>query len=151
MPHLVNIQPVKDFAEYLDDLSRTVFVVSPLGNGMDCHRTWEALIMGCFPIVKSCTLNPLYQGLPVVIVNDWSEVTESFLVEKQRELSEKTWDLKSLFAPYWFQRVKELQEQIRQTPTSWLDSLKSRFEIARLKGNRYRDKSCTQEQKSSVQ
>jgi hypothetical protein len=29
------------------------FVASPYGGGPDCHRTWEALILGCIPIVKS--------------------------------------------------------------------------------------------------
>ncbi len=52
------------------------FSISPYGNGLDCHRTWEDLILGCIVIVKSTPLDPLYDGLPVVIVQDWSEVTE---------------------------------------------------------------------------
>ena len=76
------------FAGYLNDLSESVFVVSPPGVGVDCHRTWEALLMGCYPIVKSSKLNPLYEGLPIVKVQDWSEVTYEFLQEKHREFSE---------------------------------------------------------------
>jgi hypothetical protein len=52
------------------------FSISPHGNGLDCHRTWEDLILGCIVIVKTSPLDPLYEGLPVVIVQDWSEVTE---------------------------------------------------------------------------
>lgn len=52
------------------------FSICPPGNGYDTHRAWEDLILGCIVIVKSSPLNPLYEGLPVVIVNDWSEVTE---------------------------------------------------------------------------
>jgi hypothetical protein len=53
------------------------FVISPHGNGLDCHRTWEALALGCIPIVKSSPLDPMFAGLPVWIVKDWSEVNLS--------------------------------------------------------------------------
>ncbi|NDE63063.1 MAG: hypothetical protein EB053_01770 [Chlamydiae bacterium] len=55
------------------------FSVSPFGNGLDCHRTWEDLALGCIVIVKTSSLNPLYEGLPVVIVKDWSEITKENL------------------------------------------------------------------------
>lgn len=51
------------------------FSISPHGNGLDCHRTWEDLALGCIVIVKSSPLDPLYEGLPVVIVKDWAEIT----------------------------------------------------------------------------
>ena len=97
------------FSEYLHDLSESVFVISPPGNGIDCHRTWEALLMGCFPLVKSSTLDPLYEELPVVIVKNWSEVTEAFLQEKYRELSQRTWPRDKLYAPFWFEKVRSLK------------------------------------------
>lgn len=55
--------------------TRFAFVVSPHGNGLDCHRTWESLVLGNIVIVKRSSLDPLYEGLPVVIVNDWHEIT----------------------------------------------------------------------------
>jgi hypothetical protein len=36
--------------------SKYAFVISPFGHGMDCHRTWEALILGCIVIVKKISL-----------------------------------------------------------------------------------------------
>jgi hypothetical protein len=51
------------------------FVLSPHGNALDCYRTWEALLMGCIPIVKRSVIDRLYDGLPVAIVDDWSEIT----------------------------------------------------------------------------
>ena len=105
------------FDEYLDDLSRTVFVVSPPGNGLDCHRTWEALLMGCYPIVLSSTLNPLYENLPVVVVKDWSEVTDEFLQKKKEEFSSRTWSYEKLYAPYWYQKVFAIQQDLREKPT----------------------------------
>lgn len=55
--------------------TRYAFAVSPHGNGLDCHRTWESLVLGNIVIVKRSSLDPLYQGLPVVIVDRWEEVT----------------------------------------------------------------------------
>jgi len=52
------------------------FVVSTVGNGLDCHRTWELLYLGAIVITKTSSLDHLYEGLPVVIVGDWSEVGE---------------------------------------------------------------------------
>jgi len=54
---------------------RYAFVASPHGHGLDCHRTWESLALGNIPIVKHSSLDNLYDGLPVVIVSDWDEIT----------------------------------------------------------------------------
>lgn len=51
-----------------------MFGVSPHGNGLDSHRTWEMLYLGMVPIVKSSSLDPLYNGLPVLIVKEWDDV-----------------------------------------------------------------------------
>ena len=37
---------------YRDLVGKSRFVLSPPGNGIDCHRTWEALFLGAIPIVK---------------------------------------------------------------------------------------------------
>jgi len=55
------------------------YVVSPHGNGLDCHRTWEALALGCIPIMKTSPLDPMFAGLPVLIVKDWTDINENLL------------------------------------------------------------------------
>ena len=50
------------------------FGLSPHGNGLDCHRTWEMLYLGMIVIVKTSSLDQMYKDLPVVIVKDWSEL-----------------------------------------------------------------------------
>jgi hypothetical protein len=64
--------------------TRYAFVVSPHGNGLDCHRTWESLALGNIVIVKRSPLDPLYEGLPVAIVSQWSEITAESLGAWQR-------------------------------------------------------------------
>lgn len=53
------------------------FVVSTHGNGLDCHRTWEIIFLGGIVITKKSSLDPMFEGLPVVIVNDWEECKNS--------------------------------------------------------------------------
>lgn len=108
-------EKTKTFKEYIEDLSKSVFVVSPPGCGLDCHRTWEALLMGCYPIVLSSSLNPLYENLPVVIVRDWSEATLSFLEKQKERLKNQAGIRDYLYAPYWFEKVRSVQAEVRSS------------------------------------
>lgn len=65
------------------------FWLSPRGNGIDCHRTWEALYLDIIPIVWNSSLNTLYANLPVVIINHHKELNEAFLRAKFNEISQK--------------------------------------------------------------
>jgi len=60
---------------------RYVFVLSPHGMGLDCHRTWEALALGHIVLVPSSSLDTLYSGLPVVALKSWSDITPENLRE----------------------------------------------------------------------
>lgn len=56
-------------------MARFDFVMSPHGSGLDCHRTWEALVLGSYVIVERSSLDPLYENLPVKIVDSFEEIT----------------------------------------------------------------------------
>ena len=77
------------------------FVVSPHGNGLDCHRTWEALALGCIPIVKTSGLDPLFDDLPVWIVQDWTEVTRENMNKKLSEFNVREFNYEKLTLAYW--------------------------------------------------
>lgn len=109
--------------QYLSDVKDAVFIASPRGNGLDCHRTWEALLLGCYPIVLSSTLDPLFENLPVLIVDRWEDVTEDLLKEKRKEFAEKTWELEKLYAPYWFKKIESIQEKVRGVVTDQSNSI----------------------------
>lgn len=104
----------KTYEAYLKDLADSVFVVSPPGGGIDCHRTWEALLMGAYPIVLSTTLDPLFADLPVVIVKNWEEVSFEFLQKEKQRLDAKSWPREKLYSPYWFDRIAALQEKVQR-------------------------------------
>jgi hypothetical protein len=85
--------------------SKYTFVISPHGNGLDCHRTWEALILGCIVIVKKSVLDPLYDDLPVLIVNEWSDITEDLLQKTLHLFKTRTFDYNKLTLQYWYNKV----------------------------------------------
>ena len=71
------------------NMTEFAFVLSPFGNGMDCHRTWEALLCGCIPIVRSSVFNELFEGLPVLIVENWSDISLQLLVTTLADFKDK--------------------------------------------------------------
>ena len=86
------------------------FVISPHGGGYDCHRLWEALILGCIPIVKTSPIDTLYEGLPVLIVKEWSDVTIELLTKtivefKEKEIN-KEFVYEKLSLQYWIHKFK---------------------------------------------
>jgi hypothetical protein len=110
-----NESPVKfasdmDHDSYVRTLTESKFVASPEGNGIDCHRTWESIAMGAIPIVTKSTLHSLYDGMPVLIISDWNELTiglmQSFF-SKYRYLSVRDRRLhrRKVMAKYWFKEL----------------------------------------------
>ena len=71
------------------NMTNYAFVLSPFGNGLDCHRTWEALLCGCIPIVRTKVFQELFYGLPVLIVEDWANVTKELLEKTIHEFKIK--------------------------------------------------------------
>ena len=78
-----------------------MFAVSPEGFGIDCHRTWETLMLGSVPIVKRGPLSGLFADLPVVQVDDWEEVTRGHLREWSADLQSRKFDYSTLFLAHW--------------------------------------------------
>lgn len=77
------------FKQYLEELAKTYFVVSPNGNGVDCHKTWEALYLGAIPIVTKSINIYFYKGYPIIIIDDWSNFNPDYYTV---DLYNKIWD-----------------------------------------------------------
>lgn len=104
-----SIAGFKPTAEYLNEMKQYKYIVNPPGNGLDCHRTWEALLLGCVPIMKHSFLDPMFEDLPVIFVNEWSEVTEAFLAQQSLEIAHKKYNLNKVYAAYWIDLIKNFQ------------------------------------------
>jgi hypothetical protein len=63
--------------EYRKLLLRSKFVLSPPGNGPDCHRTWEALYLGAIPIVLRNSWPFSRLDIPVLVVESWNNLERS--------------------------------------------------------------------------
>lgn len=98
IPHsLVFYEPVKtQRINCWKNMVKFKYVISPHGNGLDCHRTWEALALGCIPIMKTSSLDLLFDGLPVLIVSDWSKITQKLLTDFKPSIN-----LEKLQLSYW--------------------------------------------------
>lgn len=77
-------------AEYHQELLTSRYVLSPPGNGLDCHRTWEAIYLGCIPIVKREFWPFSHLKLPALVLDDWSDISriEEFELPNQLDINE---------------------------------------------------------------
>lgn len=82
-------------------IAKHAFVLSPFGNGMDCHRTWEALILGAIPIVRGRQFDAMFADLPVLIVDSWEDVTELKLATTIEEFKKRKFNYRKLELSYW--------------------------------------------------
>jgi hypothetical protein len=101
-------------SELWREKTRYAFVISPHGNGLDCHRTWESLVLGNIVIVKRSSLDALYAGLPVVIVDDWREIDEASLRRWHAQHAAafaRPEVLERLTNDYWIARARRLMAE----------------------------------------
>jgi hypothetical protein len=85
------------------------FVICPHGGGLDCHRNWEALCLGCIPIVKTSSIDNLYNDLPVLIVKEWQVITNELLNDTistfKAKIENNEFNIEKLKLSYWLQLI----------------------------------------------
>lgn len=104
--------------QYFDTLPSYKFIISPEGNGIDCHRHYEAFLAGCIPILER---NPLieekYKGCPILWTTDYSEITPAYLENVYPEMVDKQYDFSRLFLSTY---DEETQTKIKESGNFWL-------------------------------
>jgi len=63
------------------DIKKSKYVLSPEGDGIDCHRIYECIYFDTIPILKTSLMDKFYETLPVIIVNSWEEITYDYLLD----------------------------------------------------------------------
>lgn len=100
-----------DFTKRTDNwinISNYAFVLSPCGNGLDCHRTWEALCLGSIPIIKlEGTFIKLFEDLPVLVVGKWTDITYDLLQETLNNFASREFNMEKLKLSYWQELIYE--------------------------------------------
>lgn len=97
-----------DRGVYRQSLREAMFVLSPPGNGHDCHRTWEAIYLGAVPVVLRSTLAPsLIEHMPMVAVDEWEEVLDlSQTALEELYVATRTGFLPgACLMPWWLDRI----------------------------------------------
>lgn len=109
----IEFSKYKDFKLYAHDLANAEFTISPQGSGMDCHRLWEALYLGCIPIVVDSSLTTMYSDFPIITVKRWEDITLDHLLTKKEEFKTKEFSMEKLYFPYWKDRILGLKRFIK--------------------------------------
>lgn len=93
-----------DYYTFLSDLQKSKFMICPEGNAVDCHRNWEVLYMRRVPVMKkNVYLEYLLRDYPVLFVNDYTEVTEEYLLsnehlfDQMQEISLENLDIQNFY------------------------------------------------------
>jgi hypothetical protein len=92
------------------------FVICAHGGGLDpCPKVWEALCVGCIPIIKHSALDDVYSNFPVVFVNNWepNTISQENLLEWREKYSEyydnpdirRSW-INKLYLNFWGDKIK---------------------------------------------
>lgn len=111
-------------SDYFDSLPSYKFVVSPEGNGIDCHRHYEALIAGCIPIMqRNSLIEEKYKGCPVLYTDDYTEITPAYLESKYEEMKSGIYDFSRLFLAYY---PPDVQTEIKRCGNYWMEQTTGR-------------------------
>lgn len=91
--------------QYLRTAATYKFLLSPPGNGLDTHRTWEAMYLGVVPIVKDSVAMQSFaeRGLPLWIMAAWDQLpslTEAELERKYQGMKDR-FRCPALWMDYW--------------------------------------------------
>lgn len=100
--------------DYFKLLNEYNFVASPPGNGTDCPRTWEALLLKTIPICKDSVMIRYFQsiGAPILSIENWNEVVEL----NENELKEQYYQSKNRFndefllMDFWINLIKNTND-----------------------------------------
>jgi hypothetical protein len=97
----------KHLVNYIYMVSMHKFMFCPEGNGIDTFRIWEAFSLGCIPVLEKSYFSSYFHDLPVLIVNDYSEVTKHLLESSYDSIMEKDWNLDKLKKQYWLDEINK--------------------------------------------
>jgi len=101
----VHVENKRPFEDYLIDLKNSKYTLSPEGSGSDCHRIWESILMNSIPIIKKCHNIMFYKDhLPILVVDDWSQINQEFLENKYDEIKKNT-NKNMLYMDFWIPRI----------------------------------------------
>lgn len=92
--------------DYLEKLAKSKYVISPPGNGIDCHRIWECIFLGTIPIVQRNICFEQYKNIPILFVNDWNEINDDLLYKSYDKLYNLFNNIDIVYIDYWKNHIR---------------------------------------------
>ena len=92
-----------NYKTYIENVKKHKYTISPVGAGIDCHRTWESLYLGRTPIVEKSRAMSFFDCLPILFVDRFENLKEDNLTN----LQPKSKTLDALNFKYWEEKIKE--------------------------------------------
>lgn len=114
----IKILSDKSYCVYYKELNRNIlysemrkynYMISTIGMGFDCMRTWESIYLGSIPICKRYPFNSTFTDMPIVFVDDWNDINEKWLDEN---LNSKNKSSERCYWEYWRNRVLTKAKEI---------------------------------------
>ncbi len=100
-----------EFGTFIEELSEHKFVLSPPGLGPDCYRVWESVLLGSIPLVQHSYFDFMYEGLPVLFIDRWEDITKEFLEEHYEEMTTRTYSPKLLGMEHWINIIDAVRKE----------------------------------------
>ncbi len=95
-----------EWERYIEDLSKHKFCISPKGNGVDCHRTWECLYLGVIPIVEKSPHMAYFDDLPILFVENYDSITIEYLNRMYDLFKSRSFNMDKLDISYWNREIR---------------------------------------------
>lgn len=113
----VTVEKDKLFEHYMDQLNQHHFCLCPVGNGIDCYRIWEALYMGCIPIIE---LHPGFiflhdTRLPILVVDNFYRITNKSLtnfLNANTDQLELLWQSPYMRFSHWKNKINDYSNNL---------------------------------------
>ena len=99
-----NIFSETSFLQYYDKLLRSKFIIAPRGCALDTYRLWDAIYLGCIPIVVKYEGYQQFEDLPILFLDKWEDylkLDKQFLENKWVEMMETEWNYDKIKFSYW--------------------------------------------------
>lgn len=92
--------------KFFHNLLTSKYVLCPHGAGIDTFRFYEAMYLGCIPIVMDCEFYNRLKDWPILIVDSYEFINQELLNSKYEELNVRFQNIDFLKKSYYLNKIK---------------------------------------------
>jgi len=92
--------------KFFRNLLTSKFVLCPSGTGVDTYRMYEAMYLGCIPIVLKTPFAEHLKDFPVLAVDSYESLTRELLKKEYERIWSREYDWRILTRSYYLEKIK---------------------------------------------